>query len=115
MATTAAAATETKDSMDNNNNNIQHPTRVLRDYLSDSRVWKDFLTQGGFVAGDIIVVDPFKAGTTFTQRIIQQILSNCQESAANLSDSSPWLDCSWGKHQQMLDALQVGVYIGVCV
>ncbi|TVS76920.1 sulfotransferase domain-containing protein, partial [Mycobacterium helveticum] len=57
-------------------NQLIAPTRVLRDYLSDSRVWEDFLVQGGFVDGDIVVADPFKAGTTWTQRILQQILSN---------------------------------------
>jgi hypothetical protein len=49
------------------------PTRVVRDYLSDSRVWGDFVAQGGFREGDIVVADPFKAGTTWTQRIIQQV------------------------------------------
>ena len=53
--------------------------RVVRDYLSSSLVWNDFLAQGGFVPRDIVVVDPFKAGTTWTQRIIQQILSNGEE------------------------------------
>lgn len=62
--------------------------------------------QGGFVEGDIIVADPFKAGTTFSQRIIQQILSNGKETEANLSDSSPWLDSSWGNHSQMLTILK---------
>lgn len=65
------------------------PTRVLRDYLSNSLVWEDFLTQGGFVEGDIVVADPFKAGTTWTQRILQQILHNGEEKETGLSDSSP--------------------------
>jgi aryl sulfotransferase len=55
------------------------PTRVLRDYLSNSMVWDDFLARGGFVEGDIVVADPFKAGTTWTQRIVQQILQNGKE------------------------------------
>ncbi len=81
------------------------PTRVHRDYLSDSRVWGDFLAQGGFVDGDIVVADPFKAGTTWTQRIVQQILHNGDEKDGGLSDTSPWLDSSWGDHAQMLDVL----------
>jgi aryl sulfotransferase len=82
------------------------PTRTVRDYLSSSLVWKDFLDQGGFVPTDIVVVDPFKAGTTWTQRIIQQILDNGEEPAAGLSETSPWLDSSWGDHAAMLRALR---------
>lgn len=81
------------------------PSRVLRDYLSSSLVWEDFVAQGGFVGGDIVVADPFKAGTTWTQRIIQQILHNGQESEDGLSDTSPWLDSSWGDHAEMLGVL----------
>ncbi len=82
------------------------PTRVLRDYLSTSLVWEDFLAQGGFIEGDIVVADPFKAGTTWAQRILQQILSNGEEKDAGLSDTSPWLDSSWGKHAEMLKVLK---------
>ncbi len=82
------------------------PTRLLRDYLSDSRVWEDFLAQGGFVEGDIVVADPFKAGTTWTQRIVQQILHNGEEKQGGLSDTSPWLDSSWGDHTAMLAVLK---------
>jgi aryl sulfotransferase len=87
-------------------NQLIAPPRVLRDYLSDSAVWQDFLAQGGFVDGDIVVADPFKAGTTWTQRILQQILSNGEEHDAGLSDTSPWLDSSWGDHAGMLRTLK---------
>ncbi|MEY8015079.1 sulfotransferase domain-containing protein [Mycobacterium servetii] len=82
------------------------PTRVLRDYLSNSSVWEDFLVQGGFVGGDIVVADPFKAGTTWTQRIVQQILHNGEEGDAGLSNTSPWLDSGWGEHAEMLATLK---------
>lgn len=82
------------------------PARVVRDYLSNSMVWEDFLAQGGFIEGDIVVADPFKAGTTWTQRILQQILDNGEEKDAGLSDTSPWLDSSWGNHAEMLKVLK---------
>ena len=82
------------------------PTRVLTDYLSNSMVWEAFLAQGGFVEGDIVVADPFKAGTTWTQRIVQQILQNGEEKEGGLSDTSPWLDSSWGNHAEMLTVLK---------
>jgi len=82
------------------------PARTMRDYLSSSLVWKAFLEQGGFVPGDIVVADPFKAGTTWTQRILQQILDNGEERAQALSDTSPWLDSSWGDHPRMLAMLE---------
>lgn len=81
------------------------PTRVVRDYLSNSLVWHDFLAQGGFVEGDIVIATPVKSGTTWTQRIIQQILRNGAENDGSLSDTSPWLDSSWGDHAGMLDVL----------
>ena len=64
------------------------------------------MAQGGYVADDIVVGDPFKAGTTWTQRILQQILSNGEEHETSLSDTSPWLDCSWGNHPEMLEVLK---------
>ncbi len=36
-------------------NGVQAPTKVVRDYLNDSRVWQAFLAQGGFVDGDVVV------------------------------------------------------------
>lgn len=88
------------------NKQLIAPARVVRDYLSNSMVWEDFLAQGGFIEGDIVVADPFKAGTTWTQRIIQQILHNGQEKDGGLSDTSPWLDSSWGNHAEMLKVLK---------
>jgi len=85
---------------------ILMPTRTVRDYLSSALVWNDFLAQGGFVPGDIVVADPFKAGTTWTQRILQQILDNGEERGASLADTSPWLDSSWGDHPVMLAMLK---------
>jgi aryl sulfotransferase len=82
------------------------PARTVRDYLSSSLVWNDFLAQGGFVPGDIVVADPFKAGTTWTQRILQQILDDGEERGEALSDTSPWLDSSWGDHRGMLAMLR---------
>jgi aryl sulfotransferase len=84
----------------------QRPTRTVRDYLSSSLVWNEFLAQGGFVDGDIVVADPFKAGTTWTQRILQQILDNGEERAEGLAETSPWLDSSWGDHARMLAMLR---------
>ncbi len=82
------------------------PTRTVRDYLSSSLVWTDFLAQGGFAPGDIVVADPFKAGTTWTQRILQQILDDGEERGRALADTSPWLDSSWGDHPRMLAMLR---------
>jgi len=88
---------------------MDHQTTQVKqhyvDFLSDSRVWSRFISEIGFSTGDIIIADPFKAGTTFTQRVLDQILSNGEESKESLSDKSPWLDSSWGNHTAMLDTL----------
>jgi aryl sulfotransferase len=85
---------------------VTMPTRTVRDYLNSSLVWRDFMAQGGYVPGDIVVADPFKAGTTWVQRIVQQILSNGEDHEQALSDSSPWLDSSFGDHAKMLALLR---------
>ncbi len=76
------------------------------DFLSDSRIWRRFIDEVGFTPSDIVIADPFKAGTTFTQRVIDQILNNGEESKESLSDKSPWLDSSWGDYDFMLQKLQ---------
>jgi aryl sulfotransferase len=75
------------------------------DFLSDSRIWSRFVNEVGFTVSDIVIADPFKAGTTFTQRVIDQILTNGEESKESLSDKSPWLDSSWGDYDGMLKTL----------
>ena len=88
------------------NDKLIQPSRTVRDYLSSSLIWSEFLARGGFAPGDIVVVDPFKAGTTWTQRILQQILDNGEEPSEGLAVTSPWLDASWGDHDQMLASLE---------
>ena len=75
------------------------------DFLSDSRIWSRFIKEVGFTPSDIVIADPFKAGTTFTQRVIDQIVNNGEESSETLSDKSPWLDSSWGDYDGMLKKL----------
>jgi aryl sulfotransferase len=87
-------------------NKIISPEKTLVDFLSDSRPWQRFIDEDGFMDTDIVIADPFKAGTTWTQRIIQQILSNGEESNESLSDKSPWIDSSWGDHEGMIRKLQ---------
>ncbi|MHA7651849.1 sulfotransferase domain-containing protein [Mycobacterium sp. ML4] len=85
---------------------LMAPTRVVRDYLHNSLIWDGFLALGGFVEGDIVIATPVKAGTTWTQRIIEQILHNGEEKDGSLSDTSPWLESSWGDHAGMLRVLR---------
>lgn len=87
------------------NNQVIRADKDYVDFLSDSRIWSRFINEVGFTSSDIVIADPFKAGTTFTQRVIDQILSNGEESKETLSDKSPWLDSSWGDYDFMLEKL----------
>jgi len=82
------------------------PTKIVRDYLNYSPVWNDFLGQGGFVEGDIVVAGPFKAGSMRIQRIVQQILSDARKKDDRLFETTPWLASSWGNHARMLSVLR---------
>jgi aryl sulfotransferase len=62
-------------------------TRELESNHFDSTVWNDFK----FRDDDVIVATYAKAGTTWTQQIVGQILFNGDESV-DLGQLSPWLD-----------------------
>ena len=85
---------------------MRQSTREVRDFLSDSSVWKQFLEQGGFKAGDIVITTYFKVGTTLTQQIVLQILHNGKVPQIDQAKLSPWLDSSFGDHQEMLADLK---------
>lgn len=87
------------------NNQATQAGKDYIDFLSDSRIWPRFVKEVGFTQGDIVIVDPFKAGTTFTQTVIDQILNNGEELKESLSNKSPWLDSSWGDYDFMLQKL----------
>ena len=88
------------------NTGMRQPTREIRDYLSDSSVWKQFLAQGGFRTGDIVITTYFKVGTTLTQQIVLQILHNGKVPQIDQAKVSPWLDSSFGDHELMLGDLK---------
>lgn len=62
-------------------------TREMQSHHFDSTVWNDFR----FRDGDVIVATYGKAGTTWTQQIVGQILFDGDESV-DLGQMSPWLD-----------------------
>ncbi|MBS0470189.1 MAG: sulfotransferase domain-containing protein [Proteobacteria bacterium] len=62
-------------------------TRELESNHFDSTVWNDYK----FRDDDVIVATYGKAGTTWTQQIVGQILFNGDESV-DLGEMSPWLD-----------------------
>ena len=62
-------------------------TREIQNHHMDSRVWNDF----AFRDDDIIVSTYAKAGTTWTQQIIGQLIFQGDESVA-VNEMSPWWD-----------------------
>lgn len=85
---------------------VREPAREVRDFLSDSSVWKRFQTQVGFRDGDIVIATYFKVGTTLTQNIVYQIVHNGKFPQTDLAKVSPWLDSSFGDHDGMLAYLK---------
>jgi aryl sulfotransferase len=61
-------------------------TRELHNHHFDSTVWNDFK----FRDDDIVIATYGKAGTTWTQQIVAQLLSNGGVSV--LDDLTPWVD-----------------------
>ena len=64
------------------------PTRVYQNHHLDSTRWRDYRPR----AGDIIVTTSYKAGTTFTQQILLQLLYGMQDPLPQLGELSPWID-----------------------
>jgi aryl sulfotransferase len=62
-------------------------TREIHNVVFDSSVWNDFK----FRADDIVIATWAKAGTTWTQQIIAQLLF-AGEQGLPVADMSPWLD-----------------------
>jgi aryl sulfotransferase len=61
-------------------------TREIKDYLVDSTRWNDFVHR----SDDIIVASWSKAGTTWVQQIVAQLISNGEETS--IREISRWLD-----------------------
>jgi aryl sulfotransferase len=62
-------------------------TRELHNHHFDSTVWNDF----AFRDDDIVIATYAKSGTTWTQQIVAQLLSQGAEDLA-VAEMSPWLD-----------------------
>jgi len=62
-------------------------TRELHNHHFDSTIWNDF----AFRADDIIISTYAKAGTTWVQQIVSQLLWNGVE-GLEVAEMSPWLD-----------------------
>ena len=74
------------------------PTK-LRDICNpvfDSRVWDDF----EFRDDDIIIASWAKAGTTWVQQIVGQLIFNGEEDIP-LSEISPWYECVLVPHERV--------------
>jgi aryl sulfotransferase len=63
------------------------PTRVVRDYHSDSRQWDDYKPR----PGDVIICTAVKVGTTWTQQIVNLLIFQSPKPRP-LFEISPWVD-----------------------
>jgi aryl sulfotransferase len=63
-------------------------TRVYRNHHLDSTRWDGFVPRDD----DIVVTTAYKAGTTWTQRILAAFVFGARPLEASLMDVSPWID-----------------------
>jgi len=82
---------------------IQWPTkqRDLHNHHFDSTVWDEF----GFRDDDIVISTYAKAGTTWTQQIVAQLIFNGEE-GLEVAEMSPWIDLRVPPKQVKLPALE---------
>ena len=66
---------------------IQAPTRVYRNWVSDSRRWEAYLPRHG----DIVIATYPKSGTTWMQQIVSLLIFQSIEPRP-IADIAPWLD-----------------------
>ncbi|HEX5377504.1 MAG TPA: sulfotransferase domain-containing protein [Phenylobacterium sp.] len=64
------------------------PSRVVRDWICDSRQWDGYKPR----AGDVVIATPPKVGTTWTQQIVNLLVFQSPEPRP-LGPLSPWIDC----------------------
>ena len=78
-------------------------TREYRNHHLDSTRWDDFVPRDD----DIFVTTAYKAGTTWTQRILAALILGPEPLPARLTEISPWIDSRFmGPLQPILDRLE---------
>jgi aryl sulfotransferase len=78
-------------------------TREYRNHHLDSTRWDHFVPRDD----DIFVTTAYKAGTTWTQRILAALILGPEPLPARLSEISPWIDSRFmGPLQPILDRLE---------
>lgn len=75
-------------------------TRECVDALMDSTVWNDF----GYREGDIVIATYPKAGTTWLQQIVAQLIFDGED--VPVGDLSPWVEFSPHPRGPLLEALE---------
>jgi aryl sulfotransferase len=76
-------------------------TREMQNHHMDSTIWNDFK----FRDDDIIISTYAKAGTTWVQQIVAQLLFNGQE-GLEVAEMSPWLDLRVPPKDEKLPAVE---------
>ena len=81
------------------------PERVheYRNHHLDSTRWDGFHVRDG----DIIVTTAYKAGTTWTQRILAELVPGVEPIARHITEVSPWIDARFmGPIEPLLESLE---------
>ena len=79
---------------------ISAPKREVRNWLTDSRLWKHYKPR----SGDVIVGTAAKCGTTWTQQILSLLVFQSPE-PRDIGSLSPWIDCRFGAPAEVVTAM----------
>lgn len=75
--------------------------RIYRNHIFNSEAWNQFQVR----ADDIVITTPLKAGTTWMQTIVENLIFQNQTIPGMIWELSPWLDRRLGSPEKTLDLL----------
>ena len=78
--------------------------RVYQNHHLDSKRWASFEHR----PGDIVISTSYKAGTTWTQRIVSLLIFGLEPLPSDMMTLSPWIDARWSGPEEITNQTLAG-------